>query len=184
MFYFYNMTIPDFKKIIFIYAVLLIFLLSCANTSKQDSIAAEAVPTDAFASDRINPTPKKETLSYNDGNDSLLYEGKTFSTYIDAGHRGAGVVSFTLDVNDRLDIWNMDDTKFGDIVLNEDLTYFTLNMPKKIVARKVVPENDFAAFDFDAEKPGTDKEYLIIYVNKEKRKVKKSDLKFNFSPWK
>jgi hypothetical protein len=171
-------------KKIFTYTVLLIFLSSCGNASKQDSSAVEAAPADTLAPDRINPMPKQETLSYKDGNDSLLYEGETLSTYIDAEHRGAGVVSFTLDVNDRLDIWNMDDTKFGDVVLNEDLTYFSLNMPKKIVARKVVPENDFAAFDFDAEKPETDKDYLIIYINKEKRKVKKSDLKFHFSPWK
>ncbi|WP_316812137.1 hypothetical protein [Pedobacter heparinus] len=68
--------------------------------------------------------------------------------------------------------------------VNKHLTYFTLNMPKKVIARQVAPQYDFAAFDFDAEKVNTDKDYLIIYVNREKRKVKKSAVKFVFEPWK
>lgn len=65
------------KKIIFTHVVLLIFLFSCGNISKQNSNAAEAAPTDTLASDStISPTPKQETLSYKDGNDSLLYKFK------------------------------------------------------------------------------------------------------------
>jgi hypothetical protein len=171
------------KKVITGIVMLAAYFTGCNNTphdTADDKINHE-VPTAGSVSKKELPTVG-EFLAAQNG-DSLLYEGKTFSSYIDSERRGAGVVSFTLDINDRLDIWNMDDTKFGDIVLNEDLTYFTLNMPRKIVAREVVPEHDFAAFDFDAEKVDTDKEYLIIYVNKEKRKVKKSDLKFNFTAW-
>lgn len=113
--------------------------------------------------------------------DSLVYESPSFSSYTEKVTRGTGIISFYLDVNDRLDIWNMDNTKFGDIVLNKDLTYFTLNMPRKIIARKLVPEYDFAAFDFDAENLETDKKYLVIYINKAKRKVKKSGAKFVFA---
>jgi len=97
--------------------------------------------------------------------------------------RGQGVISFSMNINDRLTILNEDDTQFGEIVLNEDMTFFTLTMPKKIVARKVISNFDFAAFDFDAENTTADKEYLLIYVNKEKKKVKKTDLKFTFSTW-
>jgi hypothetical protein len=114
----------------------------------------------------------------------LLYENQNFSSYIDEEKRGAGVISFMLEVNDRLDIWNLDDTKFGEIVMNEDLTYFTLNLPKKVIARKLIPENDFAAFEFDAEKPGSDAKYLFIYANKEKRKVEKKAVQFAFTAWK
>lgn len=151
--------------------MVVISLTSCNGSSR-----------DTTSNDVAQEVPVTEEVSDIQKSDSLLYEGKTFSSYIDAQHRGTGVISFTLNVNDRLDIWNMDDTKFGDIVLNEDLTYFTLNMPKKIVARAVVPEYDFARFNFDAEDVDTDKDYLIIYVNKEKRKVRKSDLTFSFSP--
>lgn len=114
----------------------------------------------------------------------LLYENQNFSSYIDEVKRGAGVISFTLEVNDRLDIWNLDDTKFGEIVMNKDLTYFTLNLPKKVVARKLIPENDFAAFDFDAETPIQGEKYVFIYANKEKRKVERKSLKFSFTAWK
>ena len=113
--------------------------------------------------------------------DSLVYESSSFSSYTEKVTRGTGTISFYLDVNDRLDIWNMDNTKFGDIVLNKDLTYFTLNMPRKVIARKLVPEYDFAAFDFDAENLETDKKFIIIYINKGKRKVKKSGAKFVFA---
>lgn len=114
----------------------------------------------------------------------LLFQGETFTSYTEDKMRGKGVVSFTMDINDRLAILDIeDDANFGEIVLNEDMTYFTLTMPKKVIARKVITNYDFAAFDFDAEDVNTDKDYLIIYVNKEKRKVKKTDLKYTFSTW-
>ncbi|WP_316834762.1 hypothetical protein [Pedobacter nutrimenti] len=170
------------RKILIGLALSTLIFISC-NQKQQSKTADKAhdVPTARSISEKQIPTA--DEVSMPQSNDSLLYEGKSFSSYIDAEHRGAGVVSFTLEVNDRLDIWNTDDSKFGEIVLNEDFTFFTLNMPQKVIARKVVPEYDFAAFDFDAEEVATNKDYLIIYVNKEKRKVKKSEAKFTFSPW-
>lgn len=94
-----------------------------------------------------------------------------------------GIISFHLDINDRLDIYNEDGTVFGELVLNEDMTYFTLKMPQKIVARYVLPEYDLAYFEFDAADVNTNKEYLIIYVNKEKRMVRKTDLDFTYTKW-
>ena len=166
-------------KIILLFSVVASFILNgCTNTATKiaDLQTAKPAETTLKVHDHRSPASVIKT------SDSLLYQSPTFTSYVDNTKRGAGVVSFILNVQDRLDIWNMDDTKFGEIVLNEDLTYFTLNMPKKIIARKLIPEFDFAAFDFDAEKPDTNKEYVIIYVNKEKRKVRKSDLKFTFSP--
>jgi hypothetical protein len=116
--------------------------------------------------------------------ESLLWEGESFVSYTENRMRGNGVISFMMDINDRLDVLNEDDTNFGEIVLNEDMTFFTLTMPKKVVARKVIATYDFAAFDFDCENVDADRNYFIIYVNKEKRKVKKSDLKYTFSTWK
>ncbi|MNL32744.1 hypothetical protein D3C87_1546160 [compost metagenome] len=117
-------------------------------------------------------------------NDSLVYENSSFSSYTERVKRGTGIIYLYLDVNDRLDILNMDNTKFGNIILNKDMTYSMHNMPKKVIARKLVPEYDFSAFEFDAEKLETDKEFLIIYINKEKRKVKKSGTKFVFASFK
>lgn len=115
--------------------------------------------------------------------ESVVWEGENFVSYTEDRMRGKGVISFTMDINDRLDILNGDDSNFGEIVLNEDLTFFTLTMPKKVVARKVITTYDFAAFDFDCENVDTDRDYLFIYVNKEKRKVKKTGLKYVFSTW-
>lgn len=164
----------------FLCCVTMIMLYGCGNT-----IDKTATPTITEAAETKQKVPAREVPATKvvRSTDSLLYQSPTFMSYVDGTKRGAGIVSFTLNVQDRLDILNMDNTKFGEIVLNQDLTYFTLNMPKKIIARKVIPEYDFAAFDFDVEKLETDKEYLIIYVNKEKRKVKKSELKFTFAPW-
>jgi len=158
------------KRSVF-YILMATFLFGCTGKPQQ---AVQAPESPVVASQQPNaPKPRYEK--------GLLYENQNFSSYIDEVKRGAGVISFTLEVNDRLDIWNLDDTKFGEIVMNEDLTYFTLNLPKKVIARKLIPENDFAAFEFDAEKPGTDAKYLFIYVNKEKRKVAKKEVHFSFT---
>ncbi len=56
-------------------------------------------------------------------------------------------------------------------------------MPKKIVARRVVPEADFMQLDFDAEPINTNKNYLFIYVNGEKLMIKKTDVNYTFNSW-
>ncbi|WP_156131508.1 hypothetical protein [Pedobacter kyungheensis] len=161
-----------------VFYILMATLLFGCTGKPQETVQAEEKPqSTAVASQHPNaPKPRYEK--------GLLYENQNFASYIDEVKRGAGVISFTLEVNDRLDIWNLDDTKFGEIVMNEDLTYFTLNLPKKVIARKLIPENDFAAFEFDAEKPEPDAKYLFIYVNKEKRKVEKKGTHFAFTAWK
>ncbi|SDD98775.1 hypothetical protein SAMN04488024_11014 [Pedobacter soli] len=156
---------------------MLTLLFGCTG-KPQETVQTEEKPQSPAVASKHPDAPKPR---YEKG---LLYENQNFSSYIDEVKRGAGVISFTLEVNDRLDIWNLDDTKFGEIVMNEDLTYFTLNLPKKVIARKLIPENDFAAFEFDAEKPEPDAKYLFIYVNREKRKVEKKGTHFAFTAWK
>jgi hypothetical protein len=36
---------------------------------------------------------------------------------------------------------------------------------------------------FDAQKPDTDKNFLIVYVNREKKLISKKDNQFKFDPW-
>jgi hypothetical protein len=170
------------KKNILLCIVTAFLLISCKdnsqNTTKtEDSELNET--TAAVSSEEIQPTTSADCKEA----ESLVFEGETFKSYTEDTMRGQGVLSFTMNINDRLTILNEDDTNFGEIVLNEDMTFFTLTMPKKVVARKVIPNYDFAAFDFDAENINTHKDYLFIYVNKEKKKVKKADLKFSFSTW-
>lgn len=158
------------KRVILIYAAIVFLLLGCKQSTKHHTDGAEASLTKAAVGNC------KE-------GESLVYGTETFSSYTEDSMRGQGVISFTLDINDRLDILNEDDTKFGEIVLNEDMTYFTLTMPRKIVARKVVTSYDFAAFEFDAETLDSDKDYLHIYINHRIKKVKKSNIKFTYASW-
>ena len=114
---------------------------------------------------------------------SLLLEDAGISTYTEDRIRGSGVVSFQFEINERLDFTEMDGSPFGFFVLNEDGEYYTLDMPQKTIARRVIPEQDFASFDFDAEPVGTDPDFLLVYVNREKRKVKKDQLKYTYQTW-
>lgn len=170
------------KKRFFMYTATAILLIGCKdashNTATEHSISNDTIvsteSSQEIPSNKIIPCTESE---------SLLFEGETFSSYTEDKIRGSGIVSFTMDINDRLTILNEDDSSFGEIVLNEDMTYFTLTMPKKIVARKVIANYDFASFDFDCENVNADKDYLLIYINKQKKKIKKTDLKYIFSTW-
>jgi len=168
------------KKNILTYFTIAFLVIACKDGSQNKT-------EDAGLNDTIVQASSEEIATQNIDDckegESLVFEGETLASYTEDRMRGQGVISFSMNINDRLTILNEDDTQFGEIVLNEDMTFFTLTMPKKIVARKVISNFDFAAFDFDAENTTADKEYLLIYVNKEKKKVKKTDLKFTFSTW-
>jgi hypothetical protein len=161
----------------------LVFIAGCGNTAKQQqdstdttqALLAETPPGEAPKSAPVaGDCEATETLIYSDGGTSSYTEDKM---------RGVGVVSFQLEVNDRLDIYDEDGSQFGFLVYNEGHNFYMLDMPAKIIARAVVPVDDFMQFDFDAEAISTDKDYLIIYINKEKRKVKKASLKCTFRKW-
>lgn len=149
------------------------WLISCRQTNRQAKIAA----------DSVSVTPATASAADCSAGQELVYSNDVFSTYTEGRIQGKGVASFQFKVNDRLNIYNEDDSEFGFIVLNEDLTFFTLQMPKKLVARKVIPEHDFATFDFDAEEENTHKEYLFIYANGERRKVKKAEISYTYLSW-
>lgn len=156
--------------------------VACKKTSGDNSPSTSDTITNGSSNTASEKIVSTATTACQES-EVLLWESESFGSYTEDKIRGTGVLSFTLDVNDRLDILNEDDSNFGEIVLNEDLTFFTLTMPKKVVARKLIATYDFATFDFDCENVATNRDYFIIYVNKEKRKVKKSDLKYTFSTW-
>ncbi|MHC0447921.1 hypothetical protein ACWA1F_21115 [Flavobacterium sp. 3-218] len=166
------------KKIYFICSLLAIFMVSCKEKSNEETKETDAI--NESVSDTLKHSQRAEDCPKEE---SLVWQGETFASYTEDIMRGKGVISFTMDINDRLDFFNEDDSTFGEIVLNEDMTFFTLKMPGKVIARKVIPIYDFAAFDFDCEDINADPNYFIIYINKEKRKIKKDGIKYNFSTW-
>jgi hypothetical protein len=113
----------------------------------------------------------------------LLYEDAGFSSFTEDRIRAAGILSFESQPKDKLSIYDLDSADFGEIVRNEDGSYFTLNLPQEIVARWMVPQDEFSTFNFDAEPVDSSGEYLEIYLNGGKRLVKKSGLVYTFSTW-
>lgn len=171
------------KKRFFIYAATAILLIGCKDAPHNTTATEHSQSNDTSVANGASQEIASNEIIPCKESESLLFEGETFASYTEDKIRGEGIVSFTMDINDRLTILNEDDSSFGEIVLNEDMTYFTLTMPKKIVARKVITNYDFASFDFDCENVNADKDYLIIYINKQKKKIKKTDLKYTFSTW-
>lgn len=169
------------KKKYIIYSILAVLVISCKETPNTATDAPQTNENSAPVASS-EETVKADITACQE-KESVVWESENFVSYTEDRMRGKGVISFTMDINDRLDILNEDNSNFGEIVLNEDLTFFTLTMPKKVVARKVITTYDFAAFDFDCENVDANRDYFLIYVNKQKRKVKKTGLKYTFSTW-
>ena len=182
--YFEKMNITGNTHLKILLALLsVVFATGCvSNTQKKGNSASSTQVTKA---ETLPAAAPKSAVTVGDcqAAETFIYSDESFSSYTEDKMRGTGVVSFQLDINDRLDIYNEDDSKFGFLVYNEDETFYMLDMPSKVIARAVIPAADVAQFDFDAEAIDTDKDNLIIYVNKKKRKVKKADVKFTFSNW-
>jgi hypothetical protein len=161
------------------YLLLILALLTACQQHPERTSKASATKT--FRPEDHLDTVKEFKV---EPGEKLLFQDKVLASFVDAKKRGAGVISFDFDVNDRLDILDMDGSTFGFLVLNEDKSFYTLEMPVKVVARKFIPEFDFQAFDFDAEPVETKADYLLIFVNKKLRKVKKAGTKYRFTDWK
>jgi hypothetical protein len=167
------------KTILFI--VSLALLNACTGTGKKTAGKADSTVTkDSLRSLKTTTVPVNNQKC--EPGEKLIFE-QDLKSYTEDKMRGSGVVSFEMDVNDRLDIFYPDGSTFGFMVCNEGGDFYTIDMPQKLVARRVMPSPDFTEIDFDAEAVETDKDYLIIYANKERLKVKKADVKFTFSKW-
>jgi hypothetical protein len=112
----------------------------------------------------------------------LLYSDTSVTSYTENIMRGDGVVSLDLEPGSTVKLYTIDDMFFGEIKYTQDLN-FILKLPEEIIARKVIPNNDFISFEFDALHPEIEKEYIFIYLNKTRLKVKKSDISYSFSTW-
>ena len=116
--------------------------------------------------------------------DSLNMQTSEFDNmkfYTENTMRGKGVIQFS--ISNKILILNPDKTTFGIISFKDDS--YEINLPSKIIAREIIPDTEFQIFSFDAEQTDTDtdKDYLIIYINKEKKLVAKEGLKYNFLKW-
>lgn len=112
----------------------------------------------------------------------LLYSDKTITSYTENIMRGDGVVSLNLEPGHSVKLYTEDDLFFGEVKYTQDLN-FILKLPDQIIARKVIFNSDFMAMDFDAKNPDSNKEYIFIYLNKIRLKIKKADIGYSFLLW-
>jgi len=165
----------------FLFLTGLVLLNACTSSEKKAPGKADSTDVkDSLRSSKTASVPVNNQKC--EPGERLIFE-KDLKSYTEDKMRGSGVVSFEMDVHDRLDIFYPDGSTFGFMVYNEGGDFYTIEMPQKLVARWVTPSGDFTKIDFDAEAVETDKDYLIIYANKERLKVKKADVKFTFSKW-
>ena len=114
---------------------------------------------------------------------TYLFKHKDFNFYTEKELRGSGIVS--LDIENKLEILNTDKTIFGTIITNNngDDTFDVMFPTKKIILRDIFTLPEAGIYIFDAEKPNESSEFIEIYVNKEKKLIKKSKTKYVFETW-
>lgn len=168
------------KKVIFNFLIVII-LISCSDkkTTNHNNVEKRNY------SIKLVVDNNKEQLSNSCLMDSLNmmtteYGGIKF--YTENELRGVGVVQLSIDKD--LEILNLDKTLYGSIKLkNNTEETFDIKLPKKVIAREIIPNTEYKIFCFDAEQPETDSDFLIIYINSEKRLVSKKDCKYKFHLW-
>ncbi|WP_312993705.1 hypothetical protein [Chryseobacterium flavum] len=157
-------------------------LVSCKKQNKRTVISG--------LSDQLEDTTTviKKELSMQDNEcsiDSLAMQTTEYNKitfYTENNLRGSGVIN--LSINKSTEILNMDKTPYGKILVNnEDENVFDIKLPKVIIAREIIPDSEHRVFSFDAEEPNSDKNFLIIYINKQKKLIEKKNNNFVFNPW-
>jgi len=95
--------------------------------------------------------------------------------------RGKGVI--TVSIFQRLEFLNLNRTSFGSISKSKIGDNYEIKLPKTVIAREIIPNEDFQVFSFDAEIPEANKDFIIVYINQEKRLLKKESIKYKFETW-
>lgn len=107
---------------------------------------------------------------------------KKIKFYTENKLRGSGVIE--LSINENVEILNINKTLYGSILLtgNEEEP-FEIKLPNVVVAREIIPDLEHKVFSLDAENPETNKDFLIIYINKEKKLINNKSNKYKFVTW-
>lgn len=165
---------------------LLITLFSCQKSSTVE-ISNEKMKFDQF--DTILKTKIPNSVNINGKEcsiDSLNMQTSEFNGtrfFTENNLRGSGVLNISFEKT--VEILNLDKSNFGKIIIKNNALGISLDvkLPKTVIAREVMPDPEFQVFSFDGEIPETDKNFLIIYVNKEKRLIDKKTVKYDFLSW-
>lgn len=166
--------------------ILVPFILfsSCKKKEKEDI----AAPT--LVNNSIKQNVKQNSKLVNSNNECPIdsikmqtteYNGIKF--YTENSLRGNGVIN--LSITKDVEILNMDKTLYGKIIIknNEEESLYEIKLPRIVIAREIIPDTEFRIFSFDAEKLETDNNFMIIYLNKEKKLIEKKGNKYTFNSW-
>lgn len=154
--------------------IILSAISSCKNEDEKKQ-NFEKTLKDSISSSEYKRNDSVDILSHKD---TLLYSNENLEVYQEYITRGDGIVNLSFE--NELVFYNLDGTVYGNIVKKEESVY-EFNLPKKMIARYIVP--DFDKFSFDAENPQKNNELISIYINKEIKTIKKSGIEFQFTTW-
>ncbi|WP_409417018.1 hypothetical protein [Flavobacterium sp. PS2] len=160
------------KKIMSV-TLLVLFFINCKDVDKSTKISKNKIgSTGNLKEECIIDSIELQTSEYN---------GIRF--YTENKLRGKGVIS--ISINQKIEIFNIDKTVFGDISLikNDDETLYKIDLPKKVIVREIMPDQEIQVFSFDAELPETDNNFIILYINQERKLIAKKNIKYTFLSW-
>ncbi|TWP31079.1 hypothetical protein ETU08_03470 [Apibacter muscae] len=163
---------------IFSFILISIIIISCTRNnnfnflSKDTSLASNYKVLNLK---NISPDFPLDSL------EMLTSEYGNFKFYSENTLRGEGVIA--LSINSEIEILNLDKSYFGSISLNKEMESYNINLPKVTIAREIIPDSEYQIFNFDSEQPNKNKDFLIIYLNKEPKLIQKNKTQYSFSSW-
>ncbi len=160
-----------------IYAIFAFAIFSCKHNSVNTLDAVEISGAKTSSIKKLDEDCPMDSINMQ----TSEYGGIKF--FSENTMRGKGVLDLT--INKKINILNMDKSFWGSIsVFNNGISdSYDINFPTKVIAREVIPDSEYQVFCFDSEHPKTDNNFLIIYINKEKKLIEIKDIKYNFSLW-
>ena len=171
------------EKIMKIFYITLVFAILFSSCLKRNDIkdSSKVVVRDIKNDSSQLKTSKSADLEDNCIIDSLEsqtseYDGINF--YTENTLRGKGIAKISID--QKLKFLNLDKTVFGSISILEIKNTYEMKFPKTVIAREILVDKEFQVLSFDAELPETDNNFIIVYINKEKKLLKKEGLHYEF----
>ena len=111
----------------------------------------------------------------------LIYSDEYFTSYTDDFIRSEGVIEIELITNELV-ILNLDDSIFEKFIFNLE-SYLIENGTSEIIARKFIPNEDFLSICFDSKSFTDDDEFILIFINKQLKKIEKAKYIVQYSNW-
>jgi len=137
--------------------------LTNKKTNIQKPINWDLTKIEDNCRNEIEENPEKLITSY----DNINF-------YTEDVMRGKGVI--TLSIDKSVEILNIDKTIFGSISFLKEGEYkqYKIKLPETVIAREIMPHSEFEVFEFDSEPPNFNADFLVIYINKQQKLIKKN----------